>query len=309
MVRFKINPSKTIIKRAVFTGILLLVFVITSILLLPKLSEQSEEDNPQTIQDIQDQEYAEKVEEISNIKQVSFQSVVDDWVSTVGGNKSIVIFDLDRDEQVGSYNVEEDYNTASLYKLFVVYEGYIRLQNSEWNADAPAGSTGHTILECLDLSIRESNSPCAETLWGMIGHAELDNIVADKFKITNSSISTLTSNARDITSMMKIFYHHDEITDEELIETMKDSFLNQPVTTYDWRQGLPSGFSVADVYNKVGWDYNSAGGYWNVYHDASIVEFPEQERHFIVVVMTNQVANQAIADFGTRLEQYFLDNQ
>ena len=121
MVHFKINPSKTIVKRAVFTGILLLVFVITSILLLPKLSEQSEENNPPTIQDIQDQEYTEKVEEISNIKQISFQSVVDDWVSTVSGNKSIVIFDLDRDEQVGSYNVEEDYNTASLYKLFVVY--------------------------------------------------------------------------------------------------------------------------------------------------------------------------------------------
>ena len=85
---------------------------------------------------------------------------------------------------------------------------------------------------------------------------------------------------------------------------MKDSFFNQPETSYDWRQGLPSGFSRANVYNKFGWDYNPAG-YWNVYHDAAIVEFPEVSRHFVVVVMTNFVAFQRITEFGTMIENSF----
>ena len=86
---------------------------------------------------------------------------------------------------------------------------------------------------------------------------------------------------------------------------MLDSFLNQPKTEYDWRQGLPSGFSRAKVYNKVGWDYNPSGRYWNIYHDAAIIEVPEKNRHFIVVVMTSQVTFQKIAELGSNIEKAF----
>ena len=233
---------------------------------------------------------------------ISFQAVVDSWAGSVGGNKSVVVYDLDRDEISAEYNVREDYNTASLYKLFVVYEGYRRVSNGIWSGDTPAGSTGRTILECLDLAIRESNSPCAETLWNMIGHADLDNIIRSDFLITDSNISGLISNASDIAKMMKIFYNHKEILEEALLARMKDSFLNQPTTVYNWRQGLPSGFSRAQVYNKVGWDYNPNGGYWNIYHDAAIVRFPELDRNFIVVVMTNRVSFQKIKELGALLE-------
>lgn len=239
---------------------------------------------------------------------IDFQPVIDAWVQNVGGNKSILIYDLERAEVVGQYNIEESYGTASLYKLFVVYEGYRRVQSGVWQGDTNAGSTGYTISKCLDLAVRESYSPCAETLWAMIGHDELDNIIENDFKITSSDISQLTSNATDIMKILEIFYKHTEITNEGLIAQMKDSFLNQPTTTYNWRQGLPSGFSGANVYNKVGWDYNANGGYWNIYHDAAIIEFPETNRHFIVVVMTNQVPFEQIRTLGTDIEEAFYNN-
>ena len=128
-------------------------------------------------------------EEIVLPDKIDFQPVVDNWVSSVGGNKSVLIYDLERNEVVGEYNSKKDYSTASLYKLFVVYEGYRRVQSGEWKADNRAGSTGHTILECLDLSIRESNSTCAETLWDMIGRSNLDNIIVNDFIINDSQIS------------------------------------------------------------------------------------------------------------------------
>ena len=238
-------------------------------------------------------------------EKVDFQSVVDAWVSNVSGNKSVLIYDLERNETAGIYNATEDYGTASLYKLFVVYEGYRRLQSGEWQADDSVGSTGYTTLKCLDLAIRESYSPCAETLWAKIGHDNLDNIIEQDFKITNSDISRLISNPQDIMRIMRIFYEHTEITNPALLATMKDSFLNQPTTTYNWRQGLPSGFKQANVYNKVGWEYNAAKNYWNIYHDAAIVEFPEKDRHFIVVVMTNQVPYQKISQLGEMIEAEF----
>ncbi len=237
--------------------------------------------------------------------EVNFQDLVDEWANSVDGNRSVLIYDLERDEMVASYNPDENYNTASLYKLFVVYNGYQKLTSGEWNADDMAGGTGHTILECLDLAIRESYSPCAETLWAMIGRDNLDEIILNDYNIKNSHISSLISNPQDILEIMKIFYHHDDITDENLIARMKDSFLNQPITTYNWRQGLPSGFSRANVYNKVGWAYNAEGKYWDIYHDTAIVEFPEDNRHFIVVVMTNRVPFQKISELGTMIENAY----
>lgn len=255
------------------------------------------------------------VEAESNLKtetavpdKIDFQSVVDDWAGNVGGNRSVLIYDLERNEVAGKYNTTEDYDTASLYKLFVVYEGYKRLQSGEWQTDEPAGATGYTILKCLDLAIRESYSPCAETLWAKIGYDNLDAIIREDYDITDSDISHLVSNPEDIAKMMKVFYEHKDITDDNLIAIMKDSFLNQPPTTYNWRQGLPSGFTKANVYNKVGWDYNPDARVWNVYHDAAIVEFPDTNRHFIVVVMTNRVPFQKITELGGMIEQKTLNS-
>lgn len=241
-------------------------------------------------------------------KEVDFQSVVDSWVQSVSGNRSVYIYDLNLDKLAGSYNVSEDYGTASLYKLFVVYEGYKRVQNGEWVGETMAGSTGYTISKCLDLAIRESYSPCAETLWSMIGRDTLDTIIETEWKITDSDISSLVSNVVDINKIMQRFYEHPDFNDETLLSNMWDSFLNQPETTYEWRQGLPSGFSKAAVYDKVGWEYNAVGKYWNIYHDAAIVKFPLEDdttRDFVVVVMTNKIDYSDIARFGTELENHF----
>lgn len=240
-------------------------------------------------------------------KKIDFQPVVDEWAKTTHGNSSIVIYDLERDEIVGEHNVDEEYYTASLYKLFVVYEGYLLVETGKWDVDDDAGATGYTVGECLDLAIRESNSTCAETLWEMIGENKLDEIIKSDFGITDSTISDFVATPADVAKVMQMFYHHDNITDEALITQMKDSFLNQPVTEYDWRQGLPSGFIRANVYNKVGWEYDDAGG-WNVYHDAAIIEFSEENRRFVVIVMTKNIAPEQIRKLGAMIEDAFYKN-
>lgn len=137
----------------------------------------------------------------------------------------------------------------------------------------------------------------------MIGQAKLDSIIVSDFGIKNSDISHLISNTEDILEIMKIFFKHTEITDQDLINQMKDSFLNQPITTYNWRQGLPSGFTKANIYNKVGWEYNPNKKYWEIYHDAAIVEAPEINRHFIVIVMTNYIDFTRIKQLGEMIEK------
>lgn len=288
-------------------SILFVILAATSIMILQLMFfTQNESQIDETERSIVEEDDAPESSKTPEIKpeKIDFQPIIDDWVKSIGGNKSVLVYDLDRDEIAGSYNVTKNYNTASLYKLFVVYEGYRRLESNEWQANESAGNTGYTVLECLDLAIRESYSPCAEVLWARIGHDELDEIIEEDFEIKNSDISVLSSNAEDIAKIMKLFYEHPDLKDEDLIARMWDSFLNQPATEYDWRQGLPSGFSnEIKVYNKVGWDYNAEGNYWNIYHDAAIIEYPEANRHFVVVVMTNEVSHRQIRNFGTMIEK------
>lgn len=239
------------------------------------------------------------------LNKIDFQPIVDEWVSSTGGNKGIYIYDLDLGEEVGSYNSNIEFQTASIYKLFVVYEGYKRLDSGEWEPDDMAGATGHTISKCLDLAIRESNSECAETIWEKIGIEKMQYIIDNNFHLKNTELEDLVSTPYDVAEMMKIVYHHEDINSAEYLAQLKDSFLNQPARIYDWRQGLPSGFETAKVYNKVGWDYDDRMGRWNIYNDAAIVEFPEQNRHYVVVVMTNNVQHQQIRKLGQMLEEKF----
>ena len=276
------------------------------LLLTPNSKEPAHEDIPK-VEPREEEPVVNPEPVVKQPAKVDFQSVVDEWVDSVAGDKGIVIYDLDRDEVTASYNPDDKFATASIYKLFVVYEGYRLLEDKEWQADDPAGSTGYTIAKCLDLAIRESNSSCAETLWAKIGHDNLEDIVKNDFGLANTYVEDLLSTPMDVMSMMKRFYYHNDINDPMLVEQMKDSFLNQPKTEYDWRQGLPSGFEIANVYNKVGWEYVPDGGYWWIYDDAAIVEFPEQDRNFIVVVMTNKIDYKQIRKLGQDIEKTFLD--
>ncbi|MBR3180305.1 serine hydrolase [Candidatus Saccharibacteria bacterium] len=236
---------------------------------------------------------------------IDFQPTIDQWAKNQKGNKSVIIYDLKLDQIVGEYNPNEDYSTASLYKLFVVYEGYRRLESGEWQ-NTKLGRTGKTVLECLDLAIRESHSTCAETLWEMIGHDTLDDIIESELDITDSDISKLRSNPKDIAKIIHIFYHHPHLTNETFVAQIKDSMLNQPITTDNWRQGLPSGFSKnVDVYDKVGWEYNPDKKYWNIYHDAAIIDFKNYDRQYIVVVMTNFINYREIRKLGSEIEKTF----
>ena len=235
------------------------------------------------------------------INKIDFAPLLQEWGDSIPGATGVIIYDLDLNEVDGEYNADSKFATASLYKLFVVYEGYRNIINGDWDGNANAGSTGYSISKCLDLAIRESHSPCAETLWAMIGRMQLDAVVQNDFGLPNVTVGSLSATPREIMEMMKIYYYHSDIIDESIVATMKDSFLNQPITTYNWRQGLPSGFSSdVLVYNKVGWNWN--GSIWTIYDDAAIVEFPELNRHFIVVVMTSGVPFQQITNLGTRIE-------
>ena len=136
-----------------------------------------------------------------------------------------------------------------------------------------------------------------------MGRSNLNNTVKNEYGI-DIDVGNLLATPREIMRMMRIYDKHIDITNATLITKMEDSFLNQPTTEYNWRQGLPSGFSgEVKVYNKVGWNWDEDTKRWTIYNDAAIVDFTKDDRHFIVVVMTSGLASaQALRKLGSMIE-------
>lgn len=130
---------------------------------------------------------------------IGLQATVNDWRTKAGGNTSVIVYDLDHNNLLASTNPNEFYNIASLYKLFVVYEGYLELLNGTRDGNSPLA--GHTYSECLDLAIRESNSDCAEALWSLIGRTNMQNTI-NSWGFTHTNLGNI-SNATDITKIMQ----------------------------------------------------------------------------------------------------------
>ena len=244
---------------------------------------------------------------------LDLQSVAEDWLAPLSGTASIIFYDPLTSETVASINPTASYPTESLYKLFVVYAGYLETQ-ADTSLDAnlnPTGlanfsladplANGYTYGECLDLAIRESNSSCAESIWSLLGHEWLDTVVAN-WGFTETSVSGLTSSASDMLKIIQKYYAHTDLTAENW-ELIADSFLNQPVTTADWRRGFPAGFtSSVDVYNKVGWYRETVQQTWFRYHDVGWLHDQASGRDLLYVVMTKDIDNADIANLGRAVE-------
>lgn len=230
---------------------------------------------------------------------VDLQAVVNEWASEQSGKVAVMVYDLDNNRVSAMYNQDEKMSTASLYKLMVAYEWY-RLIDDDAAEASDVVYQKYTRSQCLDLMIRESHSPCAETLLGEIGQENFNKILKERYRLENTE--DLTSTAADMTKILQIYYRHEELSDESWA-TIKDSMLNQPVANgYNWRAGLPSGFSdKVLVYDKVGWE-SQDGKTWKIYNDAAIVEFPEENRHLTIAVMTNNIKPSALANLASKIE-------
>ena len=239
---------------------------------------------------------------------INLQPVVDNWLRSAPGTVGLMIYDLDHNQVAAASNTERVFNTASVYKLFFAYNGYREIdagRDSGTSVFVTTPDKGQlTLAMCLDLIIRESYNGCADPLRADPDHfARAETLIAE-LQLGHTSSAGLYSTAADLTQLMKLYWAHPDLSAESWA-AIQDSMLNQPATTYNWRQGLPAGFSVAEVYDKVGW--NRAGKVWTIYNDVAFLVFPEQDRHYIMIVLTENFPTfTPITQLGTIIEDTIL---
>lgn len=299
-------PPRAAIKRYLIPLILLFVLVVAAVIGLGLLHRSLQTDDhtttifPDQSDGTSDQSTAasdsDATDQPTTPALIDFQPLLDQWVADTHVNSQIdlgvMIYNLDHQTVVGSYQPDTVFNSASIYKLFYAYDGYREIAAGRDSADAYFITTADkgdlTLGACLDLIIRESYNGCADPLRSDPDRtARVEALISD-LGLTSTTNAGLYSSARDLTRLLQLYWEHPDLTTDQWT-AIQDSLLNQPPTAYDWRQGLPAGFTTAEVYNKVGWAWN--GSYWSVYNDAAIVVFPEQQRHYLIVVLTEGISS------------------
>lgn len=243
-------------------------------------------ENPDS--DANGSEVTEKVPDFINL-----QPTIDLWQKATSADVGLMVYDLDNQRIAASYQANKVFNIASIYKLFFVYAGYRQIESGALDPNVYFVTTNdyragnYNLGECLDLMIRESYNGCADPIRANSSFATRAEAIVEELGLENTSNLGLYSTAADLTRLLKLYYYHPDLS-ENSWDRIADSMLNQPSTKvaenviYNWRQGLPTGFSdTVNVYDKVGWEWD--GERWKVYADAAIVEFPELNRHYTVV--------------------------
>ena len=213
------------------------------------------------------------------------QQAVDNWANKQSGAVSVVITDKTGDI-LAEKNPNEVMFAASIYKLYVAYEGYRRVDNGTFDPDEKYLGEW-TRAKCLDEMIRSSHSPCAEKMWVEIGKEELTNTLRS-YTISNTSMTNITTTANDAAKMLVRIE-----TDEGLSKESRKAYLNS-MKNQKYRDALPKGFANQTVYDKVGFNQQIE------YHDVGIVEFADGRR-LIVAVQTKRVGTANIAALASAI--------
>ena len=215
-------------------------------------------------------------------------AVVNTWVARQSGDASVVLSDLDGTILAES-NPAMVFFAASIYKLYVAYEGYLEIDEGIVNPQE-LYINGYTRAECLDLMIRESDSPCAEKLWNELGKQKLTDTLAG-YGITDTNMVALTTTAADAAKMLSRIAQPIGLSVESqnaYMTSMKEQI---------YRDALNKGFSEeVIIYNKIGFNGQVE------YHDVAIAEFVDG-RQLIVSVLTENVGTAEIANLGRDIEE------
>jgi beta-lactamase class A len=218
----------------------------------------------------------------------NLQPTVDSWAATTGGTVSVKITDTNG-KVLATYNADKTYFTASIYKLYVAYVGYQKIDDGTYSLNDPYLS-GYTRGECLDAMIRDSNSACGEKMWAELGKSAITEKMKS-YGLKNTSLTGLQTTSEDAAVILANIANGKDLkpaSQKAYLDSMK-------IQDALYRRGLPAGFKKLTVYNKVGWNLTQE------WHDTAIVQTKNGQK-LIVSVFTNGAGYKSITALGAKIE-------
>lgn len=226
------------------------------------------------------------------------------------GTYSVVVIDL-KDNQTYSLNPDRIYNSASLYKLWVMAAVYQAINDKKLNrndilsesvenlnksfniasdeAELQSGTIKMTVGDALDKAVTLSDNYSALLLTKKLGISTINSfLIAHQLTHSKTSLPPVTT-ASDIALFYRKLYNHQLInygSSEEMISLLKKQAINDRIPKY-----LPPEITIA---HKTG-ELNT------IKHDAGIVFTPKGD--YILVMLSDTEDPKTAAEKMAQLSQ------
>lgn len=221
-------------------------------------------------------------------EQIDLQPTVDAWVTDQSGNYGIVVYDPANEAVIASHQPEEQFFTASIYKLYVAYLSLIDFESGAQNPDEVI-MAGQTRRQCVHKMIHTSDSPCGEAILNDIGQAELGQRLQNELGFTATNFPGFTTGSGDVVRLLTRLHAKQDLTDADT------EFLLEAMRTQVYRTGLPQGIPDAKVANKVGFDSP------DLWVDAGIITLPNGRDYIVSIFGDGGVGSAQIRDFASTI--------
>lgn len=209
--------------------------------------------------------------------------LVTQWGDSHSGEWSIVVKDAADSDDLATLDAHQTYFMASIYKLYVAYIGYQKVDDGTYSLKEPY-LNGWNRGKCLDEMIRTSNSPCAEKMMAELGKSAIMATLGT-YGLEDTSFASFTTSAADVAKVLSRLAQGSDLSPDSR-QRLLASMLGQ-----EYRNALPKGLAPLKVYDKVGFN-----GYVE-YHDVGLVRLPDGH-YLVVAVMTRNASVPGIAQLG-----------
>lgn len=229
---------------------------------------------------------------------VDLQPLLDQWGRQHQGQRwSVVVKSIDGPSFDARLNENSLYETASLYKLFLVLPLKDKLPLEKWQqTHVPAGDKSRTVAECVDMMIRLSDNSCGEAIGSYVGWSKATAAI----KSAGFTHTDLILGADDQfqTAASDVATYLQQLDGQLLPEKMREKVLTS-MGKQIFRQGIPAGCPGCTIQDKIG-NIN------RVLHDAGIVTY-SRGKYVLVVMSEDNRDYREIAKLSGQIQQHILD--
>lgn len=248
-----------------------------------------------------------------DIKSEELEKIIQSELEDTNGTYAVAIKNLKTDEYY-YYNENREFDSASLYKLWVmgavfkeIEKGNLsldqnigfdattineRLDIASESAEISEGFVGNTVGGAIDRMITVSDNYSAHILYLTIGWSKVGDFI-EEYNLSNSSTDTMTTTALDTANYFEKLYRGEIVNQNysnQMIEILKKQELSDRIPKY-----LPEETIVAHKTGELG----------AVKHNAGIVYSPTGD--YIIVLMSETDSQTTAAETEAKISEKVWD--
>jgi hypothetical protein len=225
-------------------------------------------------------------------KSAQLQAVLDAWAKSHSSQQwSVVVQGLRADPSNASILANSPFNTASVYKLFLMYPLFqsYSLDSLSNNFVTVDGRGSVSLKNCVELMIKNSDNPCGEAVGKRLGWAKANKMLKNLgLKSTNlNNPNGISTTAGDTALFLEKLYAGQVLTAEN------QQYVLGLMQQQRYRSGIPAGCPGCTVSDKTG-DIGVAR------HDAGIVQYSGGT--YVLSIFTNGASYSQIAQLTRQIQ-------